>query len=237
MADLDLEQTQSHQETIWSLERGGVDSRIRQENGLAKLVGRRGRHEPERLLSGFAALIPALGARPRVTAIGERTDLASRDFDRWPNAEGLAKAAVEIGRQSMIDPGHVVLNYAHSMGPSFFPVGQAALKFLDRHGDAVATVRARMAANLDWSRLPEDSSEFLDACAHLPGANRGTRIHRSVRICEAVRDRVVPACDCDTVLRAAFGSGLTATEENVRHSLTAYTDHLRQETGPLLIVG
>jgi hypothetical protein len=47
------------------------------------------------------------------------------------------------------------------MGKSFFPVGLAALKLLDPHDDAVAKVRAKMAGNLDWSRLPEDSSEFL----------------------------------------------------------------------------
>jgi len=80
---------------------------------------------------------------------------------RWPNAEGLAKAAQEIARQSMIDPGHIVLNYAHSMGETFFPVGQAALKLLDPRDDAVAKVRTKMAGNLDWSRLPEDSCEFL----------------------------------------------------------------------------
>lgn len=81
--------------------------------------------------------------------------------DRWPNAEGLARLAQELGRQAMIDPGHVVLNYAHSMGKSFFPVGLAALKLLDAHDDAVSKVRTKMAENLDWSRLPEDSSEFL----------------------------------------------------------------------------
>ena len=81
--------------------------------------------------------------------------------DRWPNAEGLAKSALEIGRKSMIDPGHVVLNYAHSMGGAFFPVGLAALKILDPRDDAVAKVRSKMAEKLDWSRLPEDSSEFL----------------------------------------------------------------------------
>ncbi|MFM9959988.1 MAG: ImmA/IrrE family metallo-endopeptidase [Planctomycetaceae bacterium] len=81
--------------------------------------------------------------------------------DRWPNAEELARLAQETGRRSMIDPGHIVLHYAHSMGKSFFPVAQAALKFLDPHDDAVAKVRSKMAGNLDWSRLPEDSSEFL----------------------------------------------------------------------------
>jgi hypothetical protein len=80
---------------------------------------------------------------------------------RWPNAVGLTDAAKRIAHQSKIDPGHVVLNYAHSMGKEFFPVGLAALKLLDPHDDAVAKIRSKMAANLDWSRLPEDSSEFL----------------------------------------------------------------------------
>ena len=52
---------------------------------------------------------------------------------------------------------------------------------------------------------------------------------------ELVRDRVFPACHCDTALRAAFGSGLSATEENVSRTLAAYTSHLRAETGPLLV--
>ena len=50
-----------------------------------------------------------------------------------------------------------------------------------------------------------------------------------------VRSRIVPASDCDTALRAAFGSGLEATEESVMHCLTAYVEYLRHETGPLLI--
>ena len=54
---------------------------------------------------------------------------------------------------------------------------------------------------------------------------------------EVVRDRVIPVCDCDTVLRVAFGSGLMATEENVRRCLTVYTGYLRNETGVLLIDG
>jgi hypothetical protein len=80
---------------------------------------------------------------------------------RWPNARVLAAEAREIGRQRMIDPGHVVLNYAHSMGKDFFAVANAALKFLEPHADAVGMLRAKMAESLDWSRLPEDSSEFL----------------------------------------------------------------------------
>jgi IrrE N-terminal-like domain len=97
-------------------------------------------------------------------AIELLTGRTSRRFistDRWPNANALAQLAMETGRRSMIDPGHIVLNYAHSMGKTFFPVAQAALKILEPNDDAVARVRSKMAENLDWSRLPEDSSEFL----------------------------------------------------------------------------
>jgi IrrE N-terminal-like domain len=80
---------------------------------------------------------------------------------RWPNAETLARLASEIGRRNAIDPGHVVLNYAHSMGKNFFGVACAALKKIDPNGDALAIVRSRLAENLDWEQLPEDSSEFL----------------------------------------------------------------------------
>lgn len=49
-----------------------------------------------------------------------------------------------------------------------------------------------------------------------------------------VRDKVVPARDCDTALRAAFGSGLAATEANVRACLAAYIADDRRQTGALL---
>ena len=81
---------------------------------------------------------------------------------RWPNAQGLADEALRIGRQTQTDPGHIVLNYAHAMGGnSFFAVANAALRLLESRADAVALVRAKLAERLDWSRLPEDSSEFL----------------------------------------------------------------------------
>ena len=61
----------------------------------------------------------------------------------------------------MIDPGHVVLNFAHSMGRDFFGVANAALSRSNPDADAVAFIRGVMADRLDWSNLPEDSSEFL----------------------------------------------------------------------------
>ncbi|MCY2965389.1 MAG: ImmA/IrrE family metallo-endopeptidase [Planctomycetota bacterium] len=80
---------------------------------------------------------------------------------RWPNAAQLADVALQLGRRQMVDPGHIALNYAHSMGKEFFPVGRAALNILAPNSNAIALVRDRLAASLDWSLIPEDSSEFL----------------------------------------------------------------------------
>ena len=60
-----------------------------------------------------------------------------------------------------VDPGHIVLNYAHTMGGRFWPVANAALGLLEPNRDAMKVVRQKMAGHLDWSSLPEDSSEFL----------------------------------------------------------------------------
>lgn len=80
---------------------------------------------------------------------------------RWPNANELAKNAHEIGQRTQVDPGHIVLNYANSMGKTFFPVARAALRHIEPHADAIRLIRDRMAENMDWSQLPEDSCEFL----------------------------------------------------------------------------
>jgi len=60
-----------------------------------------------------------------------------------------------------IDPGHIVLNYAHTMGNRFRPVANAALALIEPRRDALRILRKQMAEHLDWSSLPEDSSEFL----------------------------------------------------------------------------
>lgn len=52
---------------------------------------------------------------------------------------------------------------------------------------------------------------------------------------DLLRERVVPVVDCDTALSAVFGSGLSAVETNVRHSLNSYIEHLRGECGGLLV--
>ena len=78
-----------------------------------------------------------------------------------PNAHQLADTAMQTGKQMRIDPGHIVLNYAHTMGQNFWQVAMAALILLEPKRDALKTVQRKMARHLDWSSLPEDSSEFL----------------------------------------------------------------------------
>ena len=80
---------------------------------------------------------------------------------RWLNARDLASVSREIGRENHIDPGHIVLNYAHTMGTDFWPVASAALKYLEPEANAPDLVRSVLAGELDWSALPKDSCEFL----------------------------------------------------------------------------
>jgi hypothetical protein len=52
---------------------------------------------------------------------------------------------------------------------------------------------------------------------------------------EAVRSKVVPGLDCDTAIRAVFGSGFASTERNVNDGLASYIRTLRTDTGSLLV--
>lgn len=80
---------------------------------------------------------------------------------RWPNAQELASMAVDYGKNHQVDPGHVVLNYSNNIGPTFHALGNAALKLISPQADAPRVIREAMASRLDWSAIPEDSSEFL----------------------------------------------------------------------------
>lgn len=80
---------------------------------------------------------------------------------RWPNARQLAEMAQRHGRDHQIDPGHIILNYSDFKGKDFFRLGNAALQLLYPHADSISVVGEKMAENLDWSEIPEDSSEFL----------------------------------------------------------------------------
>jgi Zn-dependent peptidase ImmA (M78 family) len=86
----------------------------------------------------------------------------------WPNAEELADAARKRGAELNVDPGHIVQNYAYSMGKmprkknrTFWPVAQAALNILEPDRNALDLVRKKMLEEVDWSSLPDESGEFL----------------------------------------------------------------------------
>lgn len=51
---------------------------------------------------------------------------------------------------------------------------------------------------------------------------------------DEIRSRIVPARECDTVLKAAFGSGLQAEESQVLQHLANRVMELRADTGHLL---
>ena len=80
---------------------------------------------------------------------------------QWPSAKDLARDATTLGESRGIDPGHLILNYAHSMSGNFFAVANQALKLLPSAPPAPTLVGEYMAANLDWSRIPTESAEYI----------------------------------------------------------------------------
>ncbi len=51
---------------------------------------------------------------------------------------------------------------------------------------------------------------------------------------DRVRQKAVPAYECDKALRSAFGSGMLSSESNVKIALQAYVSDLDQKTAGLL---
>jgi hypothetical protein len=84
--------------------------------------------------------------------------------DRWPSARLLAVYADQEGRKEGISPGHLILNYSHSMGGStgaFFAVANAALKIIEKSTDGRRIIADKMASAMEWSELPEDAADFV----------------------------------------------------------------------------
>jgi hypothetical protein len=80
----------------------------------------------------------------------------------WPNARRLAYLANIVAKEQKVDPGHIVLNYAHNMNVgNFYPVANAALRILEPNASGPKCIAKSLAANLDWSALPSESCEFL----------------------------------------------------------------------------
>lgn len=109
-----------------------------------------GSDEEEIAANRFAAHLLTGAADRRFTTSGA-----------WPNAESLAKGAASVGKTMRVDPGHIVLNYAHHMGGNFYPVANAALKILGLNTGGPEFLRAKFGAVFDFSLLPADTSEFV----------------------------------------------------------------------------
>ena len=91
------------------------------------------------LLTGFKD--PTITSRARMTA------------------NTLALAALRYARQNNIDPGHVVLNYGHTMDR--MKLSQAALKMLPDQYSAPEYITEVLNQKIDWDLLPEDSKDIL----------------------------------------------------------------------------
>ena len=63
--------------------------------------------------------------------------------DTWLGAQQLAQLAAEVGARDCVDPGHIVLNYAHTMN-GYWGVANAALDILEPDGGGGRT-RSRKA--------------------------------------------------------------------------------------------
>lgn len=80
---------------------------------------------------------------------------------RWPNAVELARWATCEGKGLGIDPGHLILSYAYSCGDNRYSLARRALEHVQGDFDSVGFLRTLIADRLDWSALPEETSEFF----------------------------------------------------------------------------
>ncbi|HBX0709230.1 TPA: ImmA/IrrE family metallo-endopeptidase [Klebsiella pneumoniae] len=83
----------------------------------------------------------------------------------WINARVLAAEALRIGRNNKVDPGHVALNYAKTMGRThtgnFFPVCGRALNILYPRLDWMEQAAETFLEYVDEDKVSEDKFEML----------------------------------------------------------------------------
>ncbi len=118
-----------------------------------------------------------------------------------------------------IDPGEAILFAATSEYPeAVVATGdkQSLVALSSAEGETCVRVRERMAGRVIC--FEQTMLRVIDGSGF-----------------DFVLERVVPARQCDTVLRSVFGSGLAATEVGVREGLQNYIGDLRKRTGKLLI--
>jgi hypothetical protein len=129
----------------------------------AELGPDKGVSDPQETAANAFALELLCGSNVRVEA--KRT---------WLTGDQLATSAVTFGRQHRIAPGHVVLNYGHTMtgktGNQFFAVANKALGALGplEPSDAVQSLRQSLDAHVQWDDLSPDDAEFVRRVVGLP---------------------------------------------------------------------
>lgn len=87
------------------------------------------------------------------------SDVRYTSSGRFLTGEALAKAAVELGKEKAIDPGHIVLNYAKSVNN--FAVANTALRYLPGNQVGAQVVNEHLAATLDKEKLSDDQYSLL----------------------------------------------------------------------------
>lgn len=95
-----------------------------------------------------------------IELLNGRPDATYRVLDEHVNAQTLARAAFDHGKPLQIDPGHIVLNFAHHSGN--WPIGIAAATILQ--GDnppASVVINEAMWRELDTDAFSDDTLEFL----------------------------------------------------------------------------
>ncbi len=95
-----------------------------------------------------------------IELLNGRPDATYRVSEERVNAPTLAKAAYEYGKSGQIDPGHIVLNYAHRSGD--WATGVAAAKLLQADNPPAASViNEAMWREFESDDFSEDNLEFL----------------------------------------------------------------------------
>lgn len=95
-----------------------------------------------------------------IELLNGRKDATYKVSGEHVNANELADTAYRFGTENQIDPGHIVLNYAHDSGD--WKVGMAAAKILQGNNPpATDVINEATWANIEQSALPDDTIEFL----------------------------------------------------------------------------
>ncbi|MBY6096165.1 hypothetical protein [Ferrimonas balearica] len=97
-----------------------------------------------------------------ITGDAERQYYSTRRMD----GQTLAAQASTIGLEHNVDPGHIVLNWAHGMANSVtsrvaWATAQSALKTLYPNADWIALLHRKMEEALDESRVGESEFDYL----------------------------------------------------------------------------